>query len=328
MKFFSFRKDNAYPESARGIISNILIILAAVFSAVFIWYFVSKGRYIETQIEQWVDYKNIPDKLIVIEGLVNKITIRLSGPERLLKSISRDRFDSRTIDLSKIKKGENLIPFITEKLEGPYRAFKVVDISPSKLELKVDEERERTVPIAAKVESPFEGNGLTFSSINVNPGQVKIIGPEKKISDLNEIKVYIRPNANTSGTEQVEYVKLDTPNLVTADPPIVKVTYTITSGRKVISRKYQINIEDDTQHVYIVKPSEVEVMVEVPDALSRNTKYLNQLSLEVVPPPQLKDGESKSLKVRMRIPEGMTVLSHQQMEVVLTKKEILEKKSN
>ena len=77
---------------------------------------------------------------------------------------------------------------------------------------------------------------------------------------------------------------------------------------------------DDTDHLYTVTPSEVNVMIEVPDALSKNSKYLNGLELEVVPPP-MKDGESKSVRIKMRVPEGMSVLSHQQMEVVLSKKE-------
>ena len=112
---------------------------------------------------------------------------------------------------------------------------------------------------------------------------------------------------------------LDTPSLVTSNPASVKVQYTITSGRTVVSRRCKISVEAQNASQFTVKPSHVEVMVEVPEALARNSSYLKRLEVMVVPP-ALEPGQKGTAEPRIQLPEGMTILNPSFDSVTITRK--------
>ena len=66
---------------------HLFSMLLAVLVAVVMWYGVSVSDRLETQMEVNIDYYGIPPNLVVTDGLVSKITVRLRGPEALLRSI-------------------------------------------------------------------------------------------------------------------------------------------------------------------------------------------------------------------------------------------------
>ena len=52
----------------------------------------------------------------------------------------------------------------------------------------------------------------------------------------------------------------------------------------------------------------MNLMVEVPEALAKNTQYLKQLEITVLPP-DMEIGEQKRSGARLKLPDGMTVLN-------------------
>lgn len=120
------------------------------------------------------------------------------------------------------------------------------------------------------------------------------------------LTIMLDPKA--AGTTVHQTIPLDTPGMVTANPSSVRVQYTITSGRTVVSRRCRIEISGENRRAYTVTPDEVTVMVEVPEALAKSSKYLGQLEVSVTPP-DLDPGKSKDVELRFRLPEGMTLLN-------------------
>ncbi len=59
-------------------------------------------------------------------------------------------------------------------------------------------------------------------------------------------------------------------------------------------------------------------MVEVPEALAKNTQYLKQLEITVLPP-DMEIGESKKVRARLKLPDGMTVLNPTDEEITVTR---------
>lgn len=80
-----------------------------VLAAVGMWYVVSVRDRLEAQVEVNIDYYGIPPNLVVTDGLISKITVRLRGPETLLRSIPQQRL-TQAVDLSDIKKGVTVVP--------------------------------------------------------------------------------------------------------------------------------------------------------------------------------------------------------------------------
>lgn len=292
-----------------------LFMLLAVMCATAMWYVVRVRDRIEAQIEINIDYIGIPPNLIVTNGLVNKITVRLRGPETLLRSIPRQRL-TETIDLSSIKRGTTIVPLPNDQLTPALRAFEVVDIQPPRIVVTAETISERSVPIKPIPDSPLGGDALTVENLTVSPATVILRGPESALADKSEIELTIPVDPKAAGTVVQQTFPLDTPSLVTATPSAVRVRYTITSGRTVVTHQCRIRIEEDSVHTYTLTPRDVIVTVELPEALAKSRTYLNSLVASITPPP-MEAGESRRVKIRFKMPEGMSMLRADTDEVIV-----------
>lgn len=297
---------------------NWLSLLVAILAAVSMWYAVSVRDRLEAQIEVNIDYVGIPADLVVTDGLINKITVRLSGPETLLRAVTQQRL-TQAVNLSDIKKGTTVVPLSGDNLGPSLRAFELVDVQPPRIVVKADTLLERSVPLRTVVDSPLRSGALTIENVSVSPATVVLRGPESVVSNISGLPLTIMIDPTAAGTTVHQTVVLDTPSLVTATPSSVKVQYTITSGRTVVSRQCTVEPAVDGRRLYVVEPAEVTVLVEVPDALAKNARYLGQIEVSVVPP-DLEPGMSAKAALRYRLPEGMTLLNPPLEEVNVTRK--------
>jgi hypothetical protein len=287
--------------------SNLFSLVVAVLTAISVWYMVSVRERREAQIDIIVDYFGIPADLVVTDGLVNKVTVRLRGPETLLRTFTQQRL-VRAVNLSNIHKGVTTVPLTSETLWQTVQSFEVVDIQPSRIVVRADRLVERNVPLRYVLDSPLRGDALTVGEVSMTPSAVVLRGPEKVVAGISSLPVTITLDPRAAGSRVKESITLDTPGFVTAAPSAVQVQYTITSGRATLSRRCKIALVTENSRLYDVNPAEIVVLVEVPEALSNNPGYLNQLEVSAVPP-QLEPGQRAKTVLRLRLPEGMTVLS-------------------
>ncbi|MDR3357862.1 MAG: YbbR-like domain-containing protein [Desulfovibrio sp.] len=294
--------------SRRGrIASNLFSLVVAVLASISVWYMVSVRERREAQMDIIVDYFGIPADLVVTDGLVNKVTVRLRGPETLLRTFTRQRL-VRAVNLSNIRKGATTVPLTSETLWQTVQSFEVVDIQPSRIVVQADRLVERNVPLRYVLDSPLRSDSLTVGEVGMDPSTVVLRGPEKIVAGISSLPVTITLDPRAAGSRVKESITLDTPDFVTAVPSAVQVQYAITSGRTTLSRRCRIALVTGNSRLYEVSPAEVTVFVEVPEALSKNSKYLNQLEVSAVPP-QLAPGQKAKTDLRLRLPEGMTVLT-------------------
>ncbi|MDR1660176.1 MAG: YbbR-like domain-containing protein [Desulfovibrio sp.] len=298
--------------------SNLFSLVIAVLTSISIWYMVSVRERRETQIDIIVDYFGIPSNLVVTDGLVNKVTVRLRGPETLLRTFTQQRL-VRTVNLSNIRKGATTVPLTSETLWQTAQAFEVVDIQPSRIVVRADKLVERSVPLRYVLDSPLRGDALTVGEISMTPPTVVLRGPEKVVAGISSLPVTITLDPKAAGSRVKESITLDTPGLVTALPSAVLVQYAITSGRATLSRQCGVALVTENSRLYDVSPAVVTVLVEVPEALSKNSSYLNQLEVSAIPP-QLEPGQNAKAVLRLRLPEGMTVLTPLD-DVIVTRKD-------
>lgn len=314
-------KKTAAPDAIntmRPRLFQFLTLLVSVLVAIAMWYLVSVRDRLEAQVEVNIDYYGIPPNLVVTEGLISKVTVRLRGPETLLKSIPRDRL-TQSINLSHIKKGINVVPLGSDYHLGPnFRAFELIDIQPPKIVLKVDALSEKRVPLLTVMDSPLKGGGLTVENVTVSPATAIIRGPEEEIAKISSLPLTIMLDPKSTGRTVTQTITLDTPSLVTSIPAAAQVSYTITSGRTVLSRTCKIGIAGDDTHNFVLKPAEINILVEVPEAYAKNAKYLSQLEVSVTPP-ALEPGQSDRVKLRFRLPEGMTLLNKASEDVLISR---------
>lgn len=297
---------------------HLLSVLIAIITAVSMWYVVSVRDRLEAQLEINIDYHGVPSNLVITDGLVTKVHVRIRGPELLLRSILQQTL-SQSIDLSGIKKGTTVVPLSSEHMGPQLRAFELIDVQPPRIVVKADNLMERSVPVRAEIESPLRSGVLTVENVIVSPASVTLRGPESVLSDMSHVPLIITLDPNAAGTTVRQTLALDTPSLVNAMPGSVEVQYTITSGRTVVTRQVKVEVEAENARNYAVEPGSLELLVEVPEALARNSTYLRKLGVIVVPPP-MEIGQSRQVDPRIRLPEGMTLLNPSVNRVTISRK--------
>ncbi|MDE7063916.1 MAG: YbbR-like domain-containing protein, partial [Desulfovibrionaceae bacterium] len=99
---------------------NWLILALAFLSALLMWYTVTVRDRLEVQLEVRLDYRGVPENMVVVDGLINKMSIRLRGPEALVRSITPQNLN-QVVNLSKLKKGTNVIPLTPAEWDPAFR---------------------------------------------------------------------------------------------------------------------------------------------------------------------------------------------------------------
>ncbi|MBD5553175.1 MAG: YbbR-like domain-containing protein, partial [Desulfovibrio sp.] len=161
-------------------------IIVAISVASIMWYSVSIRDRIEAQVEVSINYYDIPPNLVVTNGLVSKITVRIKGPEALLRSMPRERL-TEAISLASIKKGVTIVPLPSEIISPALRAFEIIDIQPPRIVITADTVMERSVPVRTIVDSPLRGGALTVENVSVSPATVILRGPEEVVSAITNV---------------------------------------------------------------------------------------------------------------------------------------------
>lgn len=299
------------------LLPNSVVFFLAFFCAVGMYYYVGMREMLETQIELNLDYTGIPPDLIITSGLENSVKVRLRGPETLIRSIPRD-LRSETVDLSGIKKGDNVVPMILPETSAKFRAYDIIDIIPTNLTIKADTILNRTVPVRVVPQSPMGTNVVTIGNQSLSSSTVTLRGPESIVSGISHVEAFIHPNSQEVGKPIEQTVTIGTPSLVVATPSTVRVQYTITSGRTVISRNCKIKIKGSESQNYSISPSSINILVEVPEGLAKDEKYLSQLQA-VVDAPHMEIGEHAKVKLRINLPEGMKQTNPGIDEVTITR---------
>ncbi len=297
----------SFSSKKQSVLLHVVSILISVCIATAMWYMVSVRDRIEMQIDVNMDYIGIPKNLIVTDGLIKKITVRIRGPEALLRNVNSPHL-SHQINLSHIKKGVSIVPLTAEKLSGYYRAFDVLDVQPPRIVVKADLIVERMVPVQPQLKSSLRKGAVTVSDVSVTPSSVTVRGPESVVADITSLRLPIDIDARASGSAVEQTLPLDSPSLVTLTPNNVRVNYTVTSKRVSVDHRYTVEVSSDTPDDFVVTPERVTLAVEVPENLANNKGYLNGLRLSVIPPVDLNEGDSVELPVHYRTPDGMVVL--------------------
>lgn len=297
---------------------HLLSLAVAIITAVGMWYVVSVRDRLEAQLEVSIDYNGVPPNLVITDGLISKVHVRMRGPELLLRAITQQTL-TQAINLSGIKKGTTVVPLSGEHMGPQLRAFELIDVQPPRIVVKADNLIERSVPVRAEIESPLRSGVLTVENVIVSPASVTLRGPESVLSDMSHVPLIITLDPNAAGTTVRQNLPLDTPSLVNAMPGSVEVQYTITSGRTVVTRQVRVEVEAQNAQNYAVEPETLELLVEVPEALAKNSSYLRKLGGIVVPPP-MEVGQSRQVDPRIRLPEGMTLLNPSVNPVTISRK--------
>ena len=279
--------------------SNWQYAIMAFVMAVTLWYMVTGRERVEVVGEVRLEFKGIPQNLVVREGLVNKVSVRVRGPKGLVR-VMNSRDMSYAIDLSGLKRGTNIVPLTAEKLPEA-RAFEVVEITPSRLTLEVDAIVEKDVPVAVDLNGTLPVD-VRIDKTEVTPARVHLRGPETLVSRIDKVKVLVAaPALDEGGTVEVQA----TPTLPEATeslPPTVAVHFTTALRIKETTLKREVSVRPPQGLRAQVSPRTVTLLLEMPASVAADEAALRGVRVYAEVPVGTMPGQAK-LPVRVDLPE-------------------------
>jgi YbbR domain-containing protein len=176
--------------------------------AAMLWMFVATEASSEIGMEVPLEYRNIPPQLEITGDTTNMVQVRLRGSSNVIRDIS-PRDVSTTIDLSKMRTGEKIVPLSPQNVQAPFGA-EVVRVNPSSVRFNLERTLTKTVPVVATILGQ-PTDGFELGSVMVNPSKVEVEGPESRLNTLESIAtVPIRLDRRQTHIEQT--VDLDVPD--------------------------------------------------------------------------------------------------------------------
>src|SRR5947209_10773116 len=155
------------------------LILAAM-----LWMLVATETSSEIGMEVPLEYRNIPPQLEITGDTTNLVQVRLRGSSNVIRDIAV-RDVSTTIDLSKMKAGEKIVPLSPQNVQAPFGA-EVVRVNPSSVRFNLELTLRKTVAVIPTI-SGQPSDGFEIGKVMVDPNKVEVEGPESRVNTLESI---------------------------------------------------------------------------------------------------------------------------------------------
>ena len=255
--------------------SNWLYFVLALCVSLILWYTVNAREQIERVVDVRLDYKGLPQGLVVLNGQLNKIQVRLRGPRELFRTMESKEL-SHVVDLTTLVKGINVLPLDRSGNHG-FRMYQMLEISPPHLTLEVDTLGSREVPVAMRVRNPSAlEKDVTVKWLSAAPGTVTLKGPESVLATINTLTVDAPIGAYTEGNPQVIEAPVLAPMNVEARPNSVTAEFVVNIKRRSVTMLRQLTVESRGDQC-VPHPPRVRLRVGVPEHRATEDGYLDQV---------------------------------------------------
>ncbi|MBI3303435.1 MAG: YbbR-like domain-containing protein [Deltaproteobacteria bacterium] len=276
-----------------------------------LWLLVNAGeRDIEKDLLMSLELRNLPPQLVVTSLPVDSVNLRVMGPRILLGRIHTKKV---AIDLTGVRPGFSSFEVTPEMFPLP-RGVRVVRISPSKINLGIDQIIRKNLPVQANLvgKVPF---GFTRVDTEISPDTVEVTGPA---AGLEGLKVLLTEPIDVGFLTQplTKEVSLQAPGeMVTYAPSRVNVRLSV---REVVVerefRRVKIQVKN-TPGRYLLTPHGVDVTVRGPQ------RVVDELTLDsgevFVDAAGEEAPDARMLPVYILLPPGVEVVRQDPMEAQL-----------
>lgn len=163
---------------------NWLLKLISLAFAAILWFFVMGERKLEVPYIIPLEYKNLPQELMIANEVPASVAVRISGPRALLMNLSPEDI-SIAVDLKDLKAGVTSFKRLEESLNIP-SGLKATRVSPSYVDVKLERVREKLVPVRL-VLTGAPAPGFMVTGSQVAPPRVAVSGAESELKSVTEV---------------------------------------------------------------------------------------------------------------------------------------------
>ena len=279
--------------------------------AIILWYGVSGSEKLETQVDVRLEYKGAPQGLVVREGLINKVEVRVRASAGLLRSLNKRTY-SYSLDLSSITKGRNVLPIPTNELPF-WGGIEVIDVTPAVIELYADSLEKKTLPISVILRGA-PPKDVTVSA-QLTPDYVEVSGPSELILPLGPINLTAATPSEFSEKPLEQKFPLPIADGVIASARETVLTLTMEADRAPVTVTRQVELLDPLINATVVEPKSVTLSLLVP--ASQEKLAAKNSAIKVVLETGKTTPGNHRLPVRVLLPQGFKLVSTEPAEVLV-----------
>jgi YbbR domain-containing protein len=296
---------------------NWQTMLLALALAIFTWFLVTGREVIETWVEMPLVMTNPPEGMIIEEGLVDKIQVRLRGPKGLVGSLSSQNL-SYPLDVRNLSIGQQVVEIDSSKLPLS-QAYEIIEVKPNRLKLVVDRRTSKVITLEAAWAGELNPD-YRLSEITVSPETVEIQGPETKLRKISSTRVVLQEDFPAEVPERwAEDVGLELSDEIKATPGQVRVEAFFVPKTREIWVKLPLTVEAPEGYSASVVQDYVRLLIEGPIALFRNNEYRQDMTATLVYPDKKAAGQS-DLDYKVALPQGCKLVKRNPESITTTLK--------
>jgi YbbR domain-containing protein len=209
----------------RSWISNLGLKLLSVFLAFVVWFVVSAPRrenVSERAFAAPLSLVGMPRELVITTQVPDTVNVRLRGRSSDLRALSSQNLEV-TLDLRWVQAGEAQVTLRPQAINVPPNV-EVVSIDPNRVHFRVEQLRQRAVPIRPFLVGQPPG-GFVAGDPTMLPEQALVSGPASQVRNVTEVATerIIMTGRTATFTQSVAVVS-DTPLVRVIEPLTTQVT--------------------------------------------------------------------------------------------------------
>lgn len=248
--------------------------------AIFTWFLVTGREVVETWLEMPVVMTNPPEGMIIEEGLVDKIQVRLRGPRGLVDSLASQHL-TYPLNVSSLKIGQQVLEIDPDKLPLT-SSYEVIEIKPNRLKLMVDKRITKKIQMepawAGKLNADYD-----LLEVKAEPPLVEIRGPATKLRKIENAKVVLEEDFLEKVPDQwAEDVAVELDEEIEASPAQVRVVARFAPKMRDIWVKLPLKVLEPEGFSASVAQDYVRVHIEGPVFLFRNNEYRKEMDASLL----------------------------------------------
>ena len=292
------------------------ILLLSFVLACGLWYTVTVRDRLEVQAEVALNYRGMPEHLMVRDGMLKSFTVQVRGPRELVKSLDTQML-TYSVDLAHLRRGTNVIALAAPRTMMESRALEVMGLVPNQLVLEAEGMMENAVPLELRFSVPALAQALKVENLQATPASVSLRGPESVIRKIHSLRLDVPLEAAATGDHRLS-LPVSTPPQVTALPGTVLVRYSV-AGKRTLAELERVPVADvKDAPSYRITPQKVSLTVELPEGLMNDKSYLEKIRV-VIDAKDLPSSGSEEVRPSVELPEGARLMGISPAKLNVTK---------
>lgn len=168
----------------KALFENCSVKILSLLIAVILWLFITGEQVAEIGFAIPLELKNIPKGLMVVNAVPSVVDVRFSGPRTILSGIRPGDFNL-VVDLREARPGVTSFGRMENRIQIP-SALKISRVSPSILDVRLEEVVEQVVPVRV-VMNGVPSPDYRLAGAEARPRTVVIQGPRSEIRRVREV---------------------------------------------------------------------------------------------------------------------------------------------